>query len=382
MGSEAARAPGGELELAPFALERYFARYEFSTEYILGASDCETLSVAELLALEPGGDAGLANLRLGYTESNGSPSLRREICRIYGTVAPEEILVHSGAEEGVFLFMRTCLKRGDHIIVHTPCYQSLREIAVSVGCTVSEWRADESRGWALAPGDLRRLISPATRAIVVNTPHNPTGFQMEKDDLNELVRIAAERGIILFSDEVYRESEYAPEARLPAACDLYPKAVSLGVMSKSYGLPGLRIGWVATHDREILARMQALKDYTTICASAPGEYLAEIALRHREAVARRNVGIIRSNLALANEFFARHAEQFSWVPPRAGPVAFPRLKGGEVDAFCSDLVTNAGVLLLPGTLFGDGGNHFRIGLGRKNAPGALARFDDYLRSHQ
>ena len=382
MGSESAGTAWGDSALAPFALERYFARYEFSTKYILGASDCETLSVAELLALEPGADAGLANLRLGYTESKGGPSLRREISRIYSTVSAEEILVHSGAEEGVYLFMRACLKKGDHIIVHTPCYQSLSEIALSAGCTVSAWRADESRGWAPAMGDLRRLISRATRAIVVNTPHNPTGFQMEKDELTELVRIAADRGIILFSDEVYRESEYAPEARLPAACDLSPNAVSLGVMSKAYGLPGLRIGWVATHEPEILARMEALKDYTTICAGAPGEYLAEVALRHREAVVRRNVGIIRSNLALAGELFARHGERFSWVPPRAGPVAFPRLNRGEVGSFCSDLVTHAGVLLLPGTLFGDSGNHFRIGLGRRNAPEALARFDEYLTSHQ
>ena len=381
MASDAAGPGAGEAGLPPFALERYFARYEFSTRFILGASDCETLSVAEVLALEPGADREFANLRLGYTESKGAPSLRREISRLYNTIAPDEVLVHTGAEEGVFLFMRACLGKGDHLVVHTPCYQSLREVARFAGCPVSDWRAREEGGWAPALGELPGLIRPDTRAIVVNSPHNPTGFQLRRDEFDELVRIAAAAGIVLFSDEVYRESEYAPGDRLPAACDLYPRAVSLGVMSKAYGLPGLRIGWVATHDREILARMEELKDYTTICAGAPGEFMAEIALRHRDVVAQRNVGIIAANLTLAGGFFARHRETFSWVPPRAGPVAFPRLLAGDVDEFCRELVTAAGVLLLPGTLFGDAGNHFRIGLGRRNAPEALARVEEYLRSH-
>ena len=381
MASDSVNPAGREREFPPFALERYFARYEFSTKYILGASDCETFSVAELLALEPGAERALENLRLGYTETRGAPSLRREISRLYNSVATEEILVHSGAEEGIFLFMRACLKQGDHVVVHTPCYQSLAETARSAGCSVSAWESREERGWAPALDDLRRLIRPGTRAIVVNSPHNPTGFQMTGEEFGELVRIAAAQDITLFSDEVYREAEYAPGDRLPAACDLYPRAVSLGVMSKSYGLPGLRIGWVATHDREVLSRMEELKDYTTICAGAPGEFLAEIALRHRESVVKRNVGIIASNLAVAREFFDRHAGMFAWVPPRAGPVAFPRFLDGDVDAFCRDLVTNAGVLILPGTLFGDTGNHCRIGLGRRNAPEAFARFDEYLRSH-
>jgi len=367
--------------MAPFALERYFARYEFTTEYVLGASDCETLSVAEILALEPGADRGLSSLRLGYTETKGAPSLRREIGRLYGTIAPDDVLVFAGAEEGVFLFMRACLKKGDHIVVHVPCYQSLSEIALSAGCEVSRWQAREEEGWAPALDELRRLVRPETRAIVVNFPHNPTGYQMTRGELDELVRIAAAPGIILFSDEVYRESEFDRGDRLPAACDIYPRAISLGVMSKAYGLPGLRIGWVATHDREILEKMERMKDYTTICAGAPGEYLAEVALRHREAVTGRNREIIASNLALAGEFFSRHAGTFSWVPPRAGPVAFPRLLEGDVDTFCDELVSKAGVLLLPGTLFGDTGNHFRIGLGRRNVPEAVARLDEYIRSH-
>ena len=149
-------------------------------------------------------------------------------------------------------------------------------------------------------------------------------------------------------------------------------------MSKTYGLAGLRIGWIATHNAEILRRMAALKDYTTICNSAPGEFLAELALRHRERLAQRNVGIILHNLALLDDFFARHADRFAWQRPNAGPIAFPLLIGDDVEAFCEALVREAGVLLLPGTVYDDTGNHFRIGFGRKNMPEALAHLETFL----
>lgn len=366
------------MPLTPFALERYFARYEFNARFILCASDCETLAVRDLLAMEPGAEEALHRLGLGYTESAGSPTLRAEIRRIYADLAPEAVLVHAGAEEAIFLFMHAVLAPGDHVIVHTPCYQSLGEVARGIGCTVTPWRGDEEDGWALDPDDLRRSITPATRAIVLNTPHNPTGYLMDRDRFREVVRIADERGIALLSDEVYRESEHDPADRLPAACEVSESAVSLGVMSKTYGLAGLRIGWAASRNAGILARMAHLKDYTTICNSAPGEFLAEVALRHRQEIVSRNVGIIRENLAVLDAFFARHGETFAWRRPRAGSVAFPRLLGREVEGFCHELVTEAGVLLAPGSLFGDAGSHFRVGFGRKDLPRAVAALDGFL----
>jgi aspartate/methionine/tyrosine aminotransferase len=366
------------MPLAPFGLERYFARYEFSARFLLCASDCESVPVGELLAMEPGADEAFHRLRLGYTESAGSPTLRAEIRRIYADLDPEAVLVHAGAEEAIFLFMHAVLAPGDHLVVHSPCYQSLAEVARGIGCGLSAWRADEAAGWALDPDDLRRALTPATRAIVINTPHNPTGYLMDLDRFREVVRIAGERGITLFSDEVYRESEHDPADRLPAACDLSETAVSLGVMSKTYGLAGLRIGWVASRNADILPRMARLKDYTTICTSAPSEFLAEVALRHRRTIVSRNVGIIRENLAVLDAFFARHRDTFAWQRPRAGSIAFPRLLGRDVGEFCHELVTEAGVLLAPGTLFGDAGNHFRIGFGRKDLPRAVAALDGFL----
>jgi aspartate/methionine/tyrosine aminotransferase len=249
-----------------------------------------------------------------------------------------------------------------------------------MGCEVTPWVAREENGWALELDDLKRAIQPNTRLVVINLPHNPTGYLMPKEDFLEVNRIAQESGLILFSDEVYRESEYSPEDRLPAACDLNPTAVSLGVTSKTYGLPGLRIGWIATQQAELYERMAGLKDYTTICNSAPSEFLAELALRHREHLARRSVELIRSNLALAEAFFERHADRFNWVRPKAGPIAFPRLVGEDVDTFCRELVIQANVLLLPGSLYDDQDNHFRIGLGRANFPEALGRLEEFIES--
>lgn len=204
---------------------------------------------------------------------------------------------------------------------------------------------------------------------------------MTHTDYEEVHRIAREAGILLFSDEVYRESELDPGDRLPAACDVGEHAVSLGVMSKTYGLAGLRLGWIATGNEEVRTRMAELKDYTTICTSAPSEFLAEVALRHRSRFVERNVGIIRGNLDLLDRFFERFADRFSWVRPRAGSIAFPKLLRGNVEDLSRSLVREAGVLILPGPIFNDRDNHFRVGFGRTSFQAALAQFEAYVANH-
>ena len=368
------------MKLPPFLLERFFARHEFEARYLLCSSDCESMSIGDLLSLEPGAREKFHDHWLGYTESTGSPSLRREIARGYAAVTPDQVLVHAGAEEAIFLFTHATLEPGDHLVVHAPCYQSLCEVARGIGCELSLWQAREENGWALDPADLPRLVRGTTKAIVINLPHNPTGYHMEEPRFRDISRFADTHGIALFSDEVYRGLEYDNADRLPPACSLSESAISLGVMSKTYGLAGLRIGWVATRNAAVLSRMAELKDYTTICASAPSEFLAALALRNGEVIAARNRGIIAANLALLDGFFARHADRFSWQRPKAGPIAFPRLRIGNVEVFCSALLSSCGVLLLPGTVYGDAGNHFRIGFGRTNMPEALAWLEESLES--
>ena len=365
----------------PFKLERFFAKHEFNVDYVLCASDCESMTVRSLLALEPGAADGFQGLWLGYTESTGSPELREEISRIYASIHPDEILVHSGAEEAIFLLMHAVLESGDNVVVQWPCYQSLADVARGLGCSVTLWQGRWDDGWSFDPDALGDLVQANTRIVIINSPHNPTGAHMSRVAFDRIVALVESCGCLLLSDEVYRESEYVAAERLPAACDVSDRAVSVGVMSKSYGLPGLRIGWVATHAVAVRVRMAQLKDYTTICNSAPSEFLATVALRNRGHLVARTGELIRRNLLLLDDFFARHNDLFAWYRPVAGPIAFPRLVGraaaGSATAFCERLARDAGVLLLPGDVY-DVPNHVRVGFGRRDLPEALARLEPFL----
>ena len=261
--------------------------------------------------------------RLGYTESVGAPELRAAIAPIYETLSPDDVVVVAAAEEAIFVAYHALLEPGDHVVVETPCYESALQVARSAGAAVTEWRRSASDGWAHDLDALRNALRPDTKLVYINSPHNPTGMQMSREVLDGVVGLCAERGAWLFSDEVYRELEHDPADRLPAACDLYERALSLGSMSKTYGLPGLRLGWLACRDRDALQRIVDLKHYTTICSSAPSELLSALALRHREVLADRNRGIVLANLPLLDAFFERHADVLSWVRPTAGPDRIP-----------------------------------------------------------
>lgn len=371
------------MKIAPFRLERYFAQYEFSTPYLLCSSDCESITAGDLLALEPDGIEAFQSLWLGYTESRGHPLLREAIAGLYAGMRPEDVLVHSGAEEAIFLFLNALLEPGDHVIVHWPCYQSLYEVAHSIGCEISLWAGDPSGGWRLDIERLEDMLRPNTRAVLVNCPHNPTGGSMDVRDWEQLDRLSERHGFLVFSDEVYRGLEYTDNDILPAWCEINQRGVSLGVLSKSYGLAGLRIGWIATHNRQVLERMAALKDYTTICSSAPSEMLGMIAIRHGERLIARNRALIARNLKILDTFFGQFQHRFDWLRPAAGPIAFPRLRSGEsAGAFCRALVEGAGVLLLPGELYApEYSAHFRIGFGRANMPEAVARLSQFLQEN-
>jgi aspartate/methionine/tyrosine aminotransferase len=363
------------MRIADFELERYFAAWEFTAPYVLCASDIEAYRLDELLGLAD--DEGLDlwhNLALGYTESAGHPRLRAEIASLYAGVLPEEILVFSGAEEAIFVCLNVLLGRGDHAIVVWPAYQSLYEVARATGAHVTLLRLEHAAGWALDVRSLRAALRPATRLIVINFPHNPTGALLDHQTFSEVVELAREAKVRLLSDEVYRLLEFDPADRLPAAVETGDGTLSMGVMSKAFALAGLRIGWLASHDVDLLRRLAAFKDYTTICCSAPSEILALIALRAREAVLARSGGIIGKNLPLLDRFFAEWGEAFEWIRPRAGSVAFPRLRASlPVERFTAELLEREGVLLAPGSVFQHPGNHFRIGFGRRNLPEALER---------
>jgi aspartate/methionine/tyrosine aminotransferase len=365
------------VKIAPFRIEKYYERYEFTTRYMLSSSDCESRTVGELLNLEPDAHERLLHLQCGYTESSGAPELRAAIAAMYDTIDAEEVVVTSCAEEAIFLVYHSLLGPGDHAVIETPCYESALQLARSTGAAVSEWRRSYPDGWAHDPDLLATLVGPATRVLYINQPHNPTGTLMEPATFEAVVEVAQDRGVRLFSDEVYRELEHDPRHRLAAACDRDQQAISLGSVSKSYGLPGLRIGWLATHDDRARRAVIDLKHYTTICASAPSEQLSALALRHRGELLARNQDIVHRNLEHLDGFFARHAETFDWVRPVASPIGFPRVQGlGDVDQLCQRLA-RFGVLLLPGSVY-DEADHVRIGFGRADLPEALSLLEGAL----
>jgi aspartate/methionine/tyrosine aminotransferase len=372
------------MRIADFALERYFARWEFAVDHVLGASDVEGWSVAELLELADDETRSMWDgLRLRYTESTGHPLLRREIATLYDAVEADDVLVFAGAEEAVFCLFHTAVEAGDHVVVTWPGYQSLYEVARAAGAKVGLHVLREEDGWSLDIERLIRSIHPETRMVVVNAPHNPTGMLPTVEEWRGLAAECASRGIRLVADEVYRFLEHDGASTLPAGADLDDRATSIGVMSKSFAMPGLRIGWLATRDRDVLDRCARLKDYTTICSSAPSEILALIGLRARERVLARSRDIVAANLAVLDGFFVRQAESFSWVRPRGGSIGFPKLlaggrAGSSADRFASRLVESTGVLILPSSTFGFGDSHFRIGLGRTDLPEAIGKLESAL----
>jgi len=314
------------MKIKPFKLERYYTLYEHIAKYSLCNSDCEAMSINELLGLEKGAEEKFRNMWLGYTETKGNPALREDISAIYDKTTAEELIVCSGAQEPIFLFSQAVLDTQDEVIVQSPCYQSLQSIPESIGCKILNWKVEyEGNRPIFDINDLKKLVSSKTKVIYLNAPHNPTGFLFTREEQHSIIELARANNIIIFCDEVYRELEHSPEFAIPAFADVYENGVSIGVMSKSYGLPGLRIGWLATQNQSILEKVAVLKEYTTICNAAPSEFLAGVALRNRQVILDRNLQIVQKNLALYDAFFEKHVELFLWWKPNAGPVALVKM---------------------------------------------------------
>ena len=279
-----------------FALETYMSKWEFVAKYNMTASDAESMRLPELLAMASDEDrADFDNLSLGYTETFGAPALRQEIAGTYDTVEPENLICFAGAEEAIYVAMKVLLTANDHAIVITPNYQAAETIPLSI-CAVTGVALDIDNDWELDIGLVEKALRPNTKLISINFPNNPTGKILPRAAFDALIGLCRKHGIWLFSDEVYRLIEKDETFRLPQAADVYERGISLNVMSKAYGLPGLRIGWLASKDRDFLVRCERYKHFLSICNSAPSEILARIALKSRDRILARTRGIVRNNL--------------------------------------------------------------------------------------
>jgi len=374
------------IAMRTFRLEEFLGRLEFGVRHHLTASDAENLTLDELLAMATDEERqAYTHLRLSYIDSWGTEELREAIAGTYDEVDARHVLAFAGAEEAIFWLMQELVGPGEHAVVTVPNYQSMETVTLATGADVSPLLMRREKGWALDLDELAGLLRPETRLVAVNYPNNPTGHVPGQAVFRKLVRLCDERGVRLFCDEVYRGVELDPSRTLPQAADLSPTAVSLNVMSKAYGLPGLRVGWLACRDRELLERLEKRKHYTTICNPAVTEALAAIALHNAGRIKERNRAVIAANLPHFQGFFGRWSDLFDWEPPVGGCVCFPRYKGaGDVEDFCRRLLEDEGVLVLPASIYYSEiaevpADHFRVGMGRKGMDEALTAFDRFLR---
>lgn len=370
--------------LPDFRLETHFAKWEFSARYHLTASDAESISLRDLLAMAtPEDREAFEGMWLGYTETFGAPDLRAQIASTYVAQDPENILCFAGASEGIFAANSVLLDSDSHAIVITPNYQSHETLPLAI-CDATGVPLDGDDNWSLDIDRVAAAIRPNTRLLTMNFPHNPTGAILSQDRFDALIALCRKHGIYILHDEIFNGLGPTGKQHLPYVADVYERGLSLGVMSKSYGLPGLRIGWIATHDSSVLSRMERMKHYLSICNSGPSERLAMIALKNRDSLLARNCAIVDENLPKWTAFFARHEGLFDWQQPDGSCMAYPRYKGVDgIDVFARNLVEQSGVLVLPSSIYSSKlgrvpHNHFRIGLGRKGLDAGIAAFDAHL----
>jgi len=369
------------MKIAPFATEHFFAQYEFTTPYQLCNSDCETMTIAELLEIANVSIEQLAQLSLGYTESLGNPLLREQIAESYTHVNPDDVIILGTPVEGIYLVARATLHPGDDVIVLSPAYDALINMFEHVvGKThVHKWLFVPADGcWELYLDQLRERISPKTRLLVVNFPHNPTGYLPTAEMFNDLISIVEQNKLILFCDEMYFGLVHSGTHSIQSAAELTKHAIVLSGLSKTYGLPGLRTGWLVIQDEELRKNIINWKFYTSICPPAPSEFLAMAAWKVKDQLRKSSIRQIESNLKLADAFFARWTELLIWRRPMAGSTALVGMNVPSVSDFATQLAEQAGILVHPAITLGSDDQHMRMGFGRSAFPEALQRFEQYL----
>ena len=363
-GSSGPLYPVRDLELAT-----HLSRWHAATDHHLSASECETVALVDLLALADAEDAARwAGITLGYTHPLGADWLRRAVAGQYGSIGEHELVCFAGAQEALYAVLHALLSPGDHAVIVLPGYQSVETLTLGL-CPVSGVALDADRGWSLDLDAVAAVLRPNTRLLAISFPNNPTGSQLEPDRFAALVALCRRRGIWLLSDEVYRFTERDPARRLPTAADAYERGVSIGALSKAYGLPGLRIGWIACRDPALIGRLTTMRQYLSTCGAGPSEVLACIALKASSSLLGRNLAVAGANLLRLEAFLRCHQELFDCVPPQGGVVCYPRYKGAEgVGRFVERMARTASVLLLPSRVFRSDllelpHDRFRIGFG-------------------
>ena len=366
------------MKIKDFKLERYFSIHEFTAKYLLSSSDCDGYPLKYVLDIASKQELELwENMQLGYTESEGHSLLREAVLQYYTLTDIRNVIVASPGELN-FITMNVLLSRTDHVIAISPSYQSLYEVVKTVDCELSFWRPNPEN-WHFDIEDLESLIQDNTKLIIINFPHNPTGSYLSKEDLLRIVDLAKANNSYLFSDEMYHKLVHRNREELQPIANIYEKGISLWGTSKTFGLAGLRTGWLVSQDSEFLKKVLAFKDYLSICNSAPSEVLSIIALNHIDHFLQPNLKKIRNNVELFQEFVNSHSIFKNFIPPHAGSTSFVQLNIEQTALEFSDqLVKDTSIMTVPAEMFEYDGKFIRVGFGRRVFPKILEKLSDYL----
>ncbi|RLI20405.1 aminotransferase [Candidatus Bathyarchaeota archaeon] len=373
------------MEIKPFLVERFLNAYEQNAEINIAETGIEPFTLSELLTIigEENFFDELKKIKLTYGFIEGSSELRREIANLYEKMPPENILVAGGAIGANFLVFYSLVEPGDTVISVFPSYQQLYSVAESFGANVKLLRLREENSWLPDINELIEMIDDKTKLIVINNPHNPTGSLIDVKLLKEICAITEENNAYLLCDEAYRGLYIKPDDAVPSAADISERAIVTGSFSKVFSLAGLRLGWIATHNREVIEELKIHRDYTTISNSIIDDALATLALKNMQKILERNLKILQTNHKILSNWI-ENEPLIDWIPPKAGSIAFPQYSLElPSEEFCIRLLREKGALLVPGSCFGLEG-YFRIGYGCKTETliEGLSRLKDFLNNYR
>lgn len=367
------------MRLAPFLLDHWLAAHEFADppiRYNLASSTGPQWTVGELLEL--GGDVArgeLEALRLSYAPPQGGNRLRERIAEMQG-VRAEEVLVMTGASEALLALACHFAEEGGNLVLPQPCYPAVPVLARAWGLGVRQYVFDAAQGFAQTAELVLAAVDAQTRAVFVNSPHNPTGSVMPAAEQRKLAEALAMRDVPLIVDEVYHPLYFAADAPTAAAL---PNTIVLGDFAKALSLPGLRIGWLIDRDARRREALLDVRSYFTISGSPLAETLGALALSHSPTILTKLRVVATANLALLTRFMAQHEDVLEFAPPAGGTTCFPRLRDGRNARPLCQALARAGVLVAPGDCF-DAPAHMRIGFGaqREGYADALRLFGEVL----
>lgn len=348
-------------EFPPALLEEWMRLYYFAVDADIGSSGVSDYSLAQVRALMGIGVDEMDAVVFHDSQTLGGTGVREAIARRFTAGDAERVMVTHGSTEGIFLLMNALLAPGDEVVILAPVYPGLKDVAVGMGCTVREWHLREEAGWRPDLEQLERLVTERTRMVVVNFPHNPTGATLTPAEQDALIATVSRAGAWLLWDGAFADLTY-DTAPLPDPIGRYDRAVSLGTLSKAYGLPGLRVGWTLAAP-EVLDRMARVRDYTTLHLSPLVELIAARVIDGADVILAEKRAGARHNRETVQRWMSEQGGAITWTPPAGGVCGFPRLhEVANVEAFCHALARERRVMLVPGTCFNTPG-HARLGFG-------------------